>query len=131
MASLAGILGALTWKETFDDDEAQSRARLVYKKLKKKRADAKKRAEFSKRTRVIRHRDGTTSVKVKLAEKFIIPMILLSRESAVKQSQYRRSRGSQRCTGCRFNKDGFCQQHDFYLENGGHGHVCNEWQRRR
>jgi len=131
MASLAGILGALTWKETLDDDEEQSRAKLIHEKLKKKRAIAKRRDERAKRAKVIHHRDGTTSVKVKLAEKFIIPMILLSRESAVRQSRYRRSKGSQRCTGCRFNKDGFCQQHDFYLENGGYEHTCNEWQRRR
>ena len=135
-SSLASILGALTWKESFDDDEAQSRARVIHQRMKKRRAAAKKAAELKKQrtkpAKLIHHRDGTTSVKVKLAEKFLVPLIRLSRESAVRQSNYRGTSGHQQCVGCRFNKgDSYCQQHDFYLPSGGKGQTCNEWQRRR
>jgi hypothetical protein len=38
--SIASLLGALTWKEQFDDDEAQTRARVIATKMR-----ARKRGE--------------------------------------------------------------------------------------
>lgn len=193
--SVASLLGALTWKEQFDDDEEQTRARVIAKKLRARRRAAEKRAkQKTKPAKVVNHRDGTRTVQVKLSELFLDrgdypkppplksdPLIragkklkdrllktptprqqtqiaqdklsrerktrgertgvtfgralgktiLLSRSSAIKQSNYRQTSGIQQCTGCRFNKDGYCQQHDFYLQNGGTKQTCNEWQRRR
>lgn len=135
--SLASILGALTWKESFDDDSGPDQIRIkkirerVAKKLKSRKKKEDLRGRRTQPARLVHHRDGTTTAKIKLAENFIIPLIMLSRESAIKQSKFKQSNGHQRCTGCRFNKDGYCQMHDFYLPSGGTNHTCNEWQRRR
>jgi hypothetical protein len=128
--SIASLLGALTWKEQFDDDEAQMRARVIAKKMRASKQAAKKRAQKTKPSKVVNHRDGSRTVQVKLGHA-LGQTILLSRSSAVKQSNYRQTSGIQQCTGCRFNKDGYCQQHDFYLQNSGEKQTCNEWQRRR
>jgi hypothetical protein len=135
--SVASLLGALTWKEQFDDDEEQTRARVLAKKMRARRHAAERRAkQKTKPAKVVNHRDGTRTVQVKLSVphtfgRALGKTILLSRSSAIKQSNYRQTSGIQQCTGCRFNKDGYCQQHDFYLQNSGTKQTCNEWQRRR